>query len=203
MKLFNIGMSPNCLRVRAVIHELGLQVELIEIDLRAKEKPAELTQANPNGKVPAFIDDDGFALFESRAINAFLASKRPDRELYPSEPKQRALVDQWSYWGAVHLNPALQAVSFERVLKARFKMGDPDEAVIKSRMAEIEKLLPVLDQALTGKEWVAGKLTLADFALAPSFVLREPAQISLANFPNVDAWLKRTEALPSWQKARS
>ena len=102
MKLYDADLSPNCLRVRAVSNELGLALELVDVDLRAA-RPAELLALNPNGKVPVFVDDDGFSLFESRAINVFLASKRPERDLHPSDPKRRALVDQWSYSHALQL----------------------------------------------------------------------------------------------------
>src|SRR5512145_2273398 len=100
MKLYNAALSPNAMRVRAVINELGLPVEIVDVDLRAGVKPPELLAVNPNGKVPALVDDDGFALFESRAIAVYLASKRPERELYPEDHKRRALVEQWSYWQA-------------------------------------------------------------------------------------------------------
>lgn len=202
MKLFNFDGSPNCVRVRAVIYELGLPVELVDVDLRSKVRPPELLAANPNGKVPVLIDDDGFSLFESRAINTYLASKRPERDLYPGDPKRRAIVDQWSYWQALQLGPAVQAVSFERVLKTRFGMGPADEALIAAKSAEVERDLAVLDAGLREREWLAGALSLADFAAAAPFILREPAGISLAKAPNVDAWLQRVEALPSWQQAR-
>jgi glutathione S-transferase len=61
--------------------------------------------------------------------------------------------------------------------------------------------LPVLDQALSGQEWLVDKLSLADFAVASTFRLREPAGISLSNLPHIDHWLTRVEALPSWQKS--
>jgi len=203
MKLYNADLSPNCLRVRAVINELGLSVELIDVNLLSKEpRPAELLSINPSGKVPAFVDDDGFSLFESRAINAYLASKRPERDLYPADPKRRAIVDQWSYWQALHLGPPMQLIAFERFLKAKFGMGQPDEAVVAAKLGELERFLPMLERGLNGKEWLAGTLSLADFAVASTFVLREPTQISLAKSPNVEAWIRRVEALPSWQKAR-
>jgi len=97
MKLYNADLSPNCLRVRAAIQELTLPVELIDVDLRASPKPPALLAVNPNGKVPAFVDDDGFTLYESRAISQYLANKLPERDLYPADDKRRALVDQWSY----------------------------------------------------------------------------------------------------------
>jgi glutathione S-transferase len=201
MKLYTADFSPNAMRVRAVIFELELPVELIEVNLRSSDKPEGFLAANPNGKVPAFVDDDGFTLFESRAINAYLASKKPARDLDPADPKRRALSDQWSWWQAIHLGPAMQAIGFERVLKARMNLGVPDEATIKSKQAEVDRFLPVLETGLKGKEWLVDKLSLADFAVASTFTLREPAQISLAKYPSVDAWIKRVEALASWTKA--
>jgi glutathione S-transferase len=202
MKLYNADLSPNCLRVRAVIHELGLDVELVDVDLLSRSRPPDLVAVNPNGKVPAFVDDDGFSLWESRAINVYLASKRPERGLYPDDPKRRAIVDQWSWWQALQLGPAVQLIGFERVLKAQFGLGSTDEAVVAAKTAEIDRYLPMLDAALSGKQFIAGELSLADFATAAPFVLREPAGISLAKVPNVAAWLSRVEALPSWRKAR-
>lgn len=199
MKLYNADLSPNCLRVRATIHELGLAVELVEIDLRAKSP--ELLSLNPNGKVPVFVDDDGFTLFESRAINTFLTSKRPERDLYPADPKRRAIVDQWSYWQALQLGPAMQLVAFQRVIKPKFGMGPADEAVVAEKLAEVERNLPILERGLEGRDWLAETLSLAEFAVAASFVLREASGISLAKVPRVQAWIQRVEALPSWKRA--
>jgi len=201
MKLYNADLSPNCVRVRAVIHELGLEVEIIDVNIMSREpRPPEFLAANPNGKVPAFVDDDGFSLFESRAINAYLASKRPERDLYPGDPKRRAIADQWSYWQALQLGPAMQTVAFERVLKPQFGMGEADEAVIAAKMKEVDRFMPILDRGLEGKEWLADKLSVADFAVASTFLFRKPSHISLPS--NVEAWIQRVEALPSWQKAR-
>jgi len=200
MKLYNADLSPNCLRVRSVIHELDLPVELIDIDLRAA-KPPGLLAANPNGKVPVLVDDDGFTLFESRAINTYLSSKRPERDLYPADARRRAIVDQWSYWQALQLGPAMQLVAFQRVFKPKFGMGPTDEAVVKEKLAEVERYLPILDQGLAGKDWLAGRLSLADFAVASTFNFRKAAQISLQAAPNVERWIERVEALSSWQLA--
>ena len=206
MKLYNADLSPNCLRVRAAIQELGLPVELVEVDLRTRPRPPALLAVNPNGKVPAFVDDDGFSLFESRAISTYLASKLPERDLYPADARRRALVDQWSYWAALQLSPPMQLVAFQRVFKPKFGMGPSDEAVVKEKLAEVDSNLPILDRALEkgaleGKGWLVGELSLADFAVAASFYLRKPAQISLANTPHVERWIERLEALPSWRRA--
>jgi glutathione S-transferase len=78
-------------------------------------------------------------------------------------------------------------------------MGAPDEATVKSKLAEVERFLPVLERGLDGKDWLAGTLTLADFAVASTFPLRKPAGLAIT--PNVQRWIERVEALPSWQRA--
>lgn len=201
MKLYNANFSPNCLRVRAVIFELDADVEIVEVDVfGGGTATAEYLAINPNGKVPAFVDGE-LRLFESRAINAYLASLDPSRRLYPEDLKKRAIVDQWSYWQAIHLGPSSQKLSFEKVLKERFGRGKPDENVIAAETKETAKLLGVFDQGLAGSDWIAGNLSIADFALASTFTLRREAGIELAEFPNVAQWIDRLESLDSWQKA--
>lgn len=201
MKLYNANLSPNALRARAVAYELGLDIEIVEIDMRAGEHKSEHFLAlNPNGKVPVLVDGD-FAVWESRAINVYLAGLKPKAGLYPDDAKTRAIVDQWTYWGAIHLGPAIQRVAFERLFKPMFGMGEADEAAVESGLKETAQLLPILDTALKGKDWIAGDLSLADFALASVFVYREGAGISPDGTPNVAAWLARIESRESWKKA--
>lgn len=201
MKLYNANFSPNCLRVRAVIFELAADVEIVEVDVfGGGTKTPEYLAINPNGKVPAFVDGD-LRLFESRAINAYLASLDPARRLYPEDLKKRAVVDQWSYWQAIHLGPASQKLSFEKVLKERFGRGKPEENVIAAETKETMKLLGIFDRALEGRDWIAGDLSIADFALASTFTLRREAGIELAEFANVANWIDRLESRASWRKA--
>jgi len=185
--------------VRAVASELDAALEVVDIEpFRAGPDRERLLAINANGKVPV-LDDDGFVLWESRAITRYLASLHGNK-LYPIDAKTRATIDQWSFWQAIHLGPAMQALVFENVLKAKFGMGEPDPAVVKSKLAETVRYLAVLEQALEGT-WIAGEISLADFALASTFMLREPAGISLSSTPRVAAWIERVEALESWQIA--
>ena len=201
MKLYNANFSPNCLRVRAVIFELGADVEIVEVDVfSGGTKTPEYLAINPNGKVPAFVDGD-LKLFESRAINAYLASLDPSRRLYPQDLKKRAVVDQWSYWQAIHFGPSSQKLTFEKVLKEKFGRGKPDENVIATEAKETTKLLGVFDQGLRGRNWIAGDLSIADFALGTTLTQRKAAGIDLEPFANVAAWIKRLESRESWEKA--
>ena len=95
----------------------------------------------------------------------------------------------------------MQRVAFERRLKSRFGMGEPDENVIEGHLKEIAQLLPVLEANLAGKDWVAGALSLADFAVGSTLIYGKAAGISLAEAPNVAAWMERLDTRPSWQAA--
>jgi glutathione S-transferase len=80
-------------------------------------------------------------------------------------------------------------------------MGPADEALVAEKLAEVERNLPILERGLEGRDWLAQTLSLADFAVAASFGLREASGISLQKVPRVGAWIGRVEALPSWQRA--
>ncbi len=202
MKLYSFPGSPNALRSRAVIYELQAPVEIVNVDFRRGEhRTPEYLRLNPNGKVPVLVDGD-LVLWESRAINAYLAAKFPDKDLYPAALARRAIVDQWSYWQAVHLGPAMQKVTFERVQKKQFGRGEPDEAAIAAEMPNVNQFLDVFETSLgDGREWIAGTLSIADFALATTFRLRRAAALPMETRPRVEAWMQRMEQRPSWQKA--
>ena len=201
MKLYNANFSPNCLRVRAVAQELGIDLEIIEVDIRAGEnKSDEFLTLNANAKVPILVDGE-FVLWESRAINSYLASHRPDYGLYPDDAKRRAIVDQWSYWQTVHLGPAMQKVAFERFMKKKLGMGEPNEEAIASELKDVRQFLDVLEKNVASNDWIAGNLSVADFAIASTFMYRSQADISLETTPNVAKWIERLEARKSWQAA--
>lgn len=201
MKLYNADFSPNALRTRAVAFELGFEPELVELDLsRGDNRTAEYLRLNPNGKVPTLVDGE-VVIWESRAIDAYLAALRPERDLYPADPVRRAAVDQWSYWQAIHLGPAMQKIAFERAQKPAYGRGEPDDGAIAGELKTVAELLPILDAALAGREWIAGPLSIADFALASTFMLRRPARMGVEAHANVAAWIERLEARPSWVRA--
>ncbi|WP_373356761.1 glutathione S-transferase family protein [Pseudoroseicyclus sp. CXY001] len=203
MKLYSMPISPNAIRVRALIHELGLDVEIIDKDMRSGElKSPEFLSLNPNGKVPVLEEDDGFTLWESRAIMAYLAVKAGST-LYPvSDPRAQAQVDQWQSWHAVHFAPTIQQVLFERRLKPLFGLGEPDESKIEKTVKDAGELLSVLDKGLEGKDYIAGdQMTLADISLACTAATLAQAGLLLEPYPAVAAWHLRMMERPAIQKA--
>ena len=84
----------------------------------------------------------------------------------PSGAREQADVDRWLAWDLAHLGPTVGKVAFERVFKKLTGRGTPDQAIIDAGTADFAQYAAVLDAALEGKEYVTGRLSLADFALA-------------------------------------
>jgi glutathione S-transferase len=201
MRLYDFPASPNCRKVRAVVYELGLQVEFVPVSLFEGEtrKPAFLA-LNPNGRVPVLQDGD-FVLWESNAIMAYLAAKHPSPSLLPAAPRERADVDRWMSWQLAHLGPAIAKVAFERVVKPLTGRGPADAAAIEAGTADYIKHTGALEDSLGGKEYLAGRLSVADFALAAYYSLAAPSGLEVASFPKTNAWLGRVLARDSMRRA--
>ncbi|WP_309896062.1 glutathione S-transferase family protein [Archangium sp.] len=200
MKLYEHPFSSAAFKVRAVIHELGLPVTLIPVDMmKGEHKRPEFLAKNPNGKVPT-LDDDGFLVWESNAILCYLATKKPESGLMPADPRGLALVQQWLQWQASTFAPSTNEVMGETVY-AKF-MGRPkDEAKYAAGLEKMRRDLGVLEKTLTGKEFLTGKLSLADFSLVSGLLLRSVMGVDLEAFPHVKAWVARMESRESVRKS--
>jgi glutathione S-transferase len=197
MKMYAFASSPNCWKVLAVARELSLQIETIPIDLFSGEtkSPAFLAK-NPNGRVPV-LEEDGFVLWESNAILAYLASQQPIPSLLPTKPRERADVDRWLFWESTYLSPAVWKVGFEKIVKPMMKQA-PDAALIAAGTADFAAVAKVLDDALVGKDYVAGKLSIADFAIGPFVSLAAGAcELDTTPYRNLRAWMARMNARKS------
>src|SRR3989344_9118391 len=103
-----------------LLEELALPYQAMPVDMRNKEHKSEaFLKLNPNGKVPALVDGD-VVLWESIAINHYLADKyRP--ELLGKTPVERGLEQQWSTWSMVDLQPPLVDLIIQMVLTTEEK----------------------------------------------------------------------------------
>jgi glutathione S-transferase len=148
--------------------------------------------------------DDDLVLWESTAIIRYLAAKYGSA-LLPARERTRetAEVDRWLSWQLAHLGPAMSKVAFERIVKRLTNRGAPDEAAVADGSAEFAKLTAILEEALDGRPYLAGALSLADFALASHYSLATMCGLNLAPFPRVSSWLERMLARESMQRALS
>jgi glutathione S-transferase len=200
MKLYQIPLSPNCQKVVAVAHEVGLPLELIPVAVfKGEARTPHMLAMNSNGKLPILQDGD-FILWESNAMLAYIAAKGGRTELSPTTPRERAEVERWTFWQGAHFGPAIRKVAFERIVKKLAGLGAPDESVVQAGMEEFATTASVLDRCLGTKEYVCGPLTIADFALAPYAALTASCGLDFDAYPRAKAWLARMVARESMRR---
>jgi glutathione S-transferase len=203
MRLYYHPLSSNSRRVLLTAYHLGLDLELVGVDLsRGEHKTPEVLRLNPNGRVPILVDG-GFHLWESHAIMQYLADKSPQQDIYPQDVSARADVNRWLFWSASHFAPAAAFIIRERVSKKIVAgSGAPDPREIARGEALLPQAALVLDSHLAGKQWIAqDRLTLADFALAAPLMHTRAAQLPVTEFENLQAWFARVRSLDAWTKS--
>jgi glutathione S-transferase len=201
MKLYFHPLSGNSRRALLVATHLEVPLERVLVDLpRGEQREASHLGRNPNGRVPV-LEDDGFVLWESRAIMQYLAEKTPGQTLLPTDARGRADVNRWLFWCAAHMAPANTVLVYENFVKTVTGRGPADPAEVTRGEALIAQHAPVLDAHLAGKTWVAqDRLTLADFSLASSFALAGPARLPIGDYANLRVWLGRVQELDAWKR---
>jgi glutathione S-transferase len=203
MRLYHHPMSANARRAVMTALQLGAEVELVAVDLaKGEQRKPEYLRLNPNGKVPV-LDDDGFVLWESHAIMAYLADRTPGQTLYPEAPRARADVNRWLFWNAHHFTPAVSVLGWENLVKGMIGQGGPDPAAVKRGEGLVTDCARVLDAHLAGKTWIAqDQLTLADLAIATPLMVIKEAKLPVADHAHLLSWFGRVQELDAWQKTR-
>jgi glutathione S-transferase len=198
LKIFGHPASTYTRKVLCTLHEIDQPFDLQVIDLLGGEQNRSAHLARqPFGRVPT-IDDDGFALYESRAIMRYLNDRYGGR-LVPSDLRARATMDQWmdveyAYFAGAALTPILQHVfGFEQ-----------DAAALESAQGTVERTLDLLDARLAAEPYLAGEqFSLADIVYLPdlAYLMATPLQPAVSSRRNVAAWWARCAERPSWRKA--
>jgi glutathione S-transferase len=190
--------ASRAVRALWIANELGIPFEHIAIEMKDL-KGAEFLKINPNGKIPALVDGD-FRLFESMAINLYLASKYGRNGLFPVSLEDQALCYQWSFWGIAELERHLLDILIDQF------MTPPDKRK-PEKVAEALKALPkplmVLNGALASRQYLLGdSFTVADLNLASILSWSRPIKFDFGPYPNVAAWLDLCLNRPAWKASR-
>lgn len=178
--------------------ELGLSYAHKNYPPRAPQtRTPEFLALNRNGRVPV-IDDDGFVLPESMAINFYLAKKHCSA-LYPSDPKFEALALQWSLWETDRLDR--QIANYVKHT-SDLPQAERKPEIAQASWKEIVPALEVLETALTKSAWLAGPaFSVGDLNVAAA--LCRALAIDLAKWPHVQAWLNRCWERPEAKRVRA
>jgi glutathione S-transferase len=185
------------LRTLWMLGELGLEYDHKAYLPRSPEtKTPEYRALNANGRVPT-IDDDGFILSESMAINFYLAKKHG--KLYPSDPKNEALALQWSLWETDRLDR--QLVNYVRH-SSELPEAERKKDIADAMWKEVTESFDVLETALGQSQWLAGpEFSVGDLNVASA--LFRALSLDLSKWPKLKAWLTRSWDRPAAQRAKA
>ena len=194
IKIYGSAMS-SAGRCLWLLEEIGVPYEQLDSQMRDPAGRAKyVTEVFDGGKGPFFIDGD-VRLFESMAIDLYLATKYGPA-LLPSDPYGRALVDQWSFWAISNMSPEVFKV-------LRHTRGLPEDQRVASEAesgkAGVLRYLAQLERALDGKSWLIGEsFSVADLHVASVVAFAARCEIPMG--PNVTAWFARCTARPAFKK---
>lgn len=191
LKIYGVPRS-RAFRTLWLAKEVGLEYEHIPVNFTGDNKKPEYLAVNPMGQVPA-IDDDGFKLAESMAINLYLAKKHG--KLYPKNLQDEAKTWQWSFWVMTAVEkPSLQ-VLFHTVFLPEDKR---DAAQAEQGRKELVRPLAVLEQELAGKSYLVGdEFSVCDLNVAAVLAPARSPKLGIELGPNVRAWLDRCMDRPA------
>ncbi|OJT02793.1 Glutathione S-transferase 1 [Trametes pubescens] len=157
-------IGPNPLKVAVVLEELGLEYDLVKVNIWTGEhKKPEYLKLNPNGRVPALVDHSNgdFTIWESDAILLYLVEKYDkEHKLSVADVNEKFKLIQWLFFQASGQGPYFgQAVWFMKYHQEKIP------SAIERYQKEILRVLGVLESVLSKQEWlVGGKLTVADIS---------------------------------------
>jgi glutathione S-transferase len=203
MRLYLFPPSWRVLAIVALKNHLALDCELKPIDLgRGDQLAPEYLVLNPNKKMPTLKDGE-FVLWESNAILFYMAAKRPESGLWPSDLREQADVLRWLAWQSAHWDAeSCGMVAFEKLSKAVLGLGAPDPAFITRGEQNFFRFAAVLDDQLKGRSWLVGeRLTIADFSIGAVVPGVARLGLSLARFSEIGRWYEGLSALPGWRDA--
>jgi glutathione S-transferase len=183
-----------------VLEELAVPCERVRIDIKKGDTRApEFLRVNPNGKVPVLVHD-GIAIWESAAITLYLGEIfGVAKGLYPEPGPQRGEAMKWIVWSNVTLGDA-----FGRLIRNTTEWIPAEQHNAKAAeaaLADVRNCLRILNQALTGRQYLLAGYTLAD-AHVNSFVdwLRF-MKMDLSDYAHLNAWSARCAARPAYARA--
>jgi len=181
------------------IEEIGVDYEHVPTSFRDDSKTDEYLAINPNGRIPALVEGD-FKLFESMAINMYLAKKFAP-QLLPGGLQGEAKAYQWGVWGISEIEPLQMQIVVQKFFTPEDKRSD---AAIQGASKGLVRPLNVLNAALAEQAYLMGdEFSLADLNVAGVMELLNMVQFDLSAWPNVERWLAACRGRDSYERAKN
>ncbi|GBP57221.1 Glutathione S-transferase 1, isoform D [Eumeta japonica] len=193
VKLYHFPMSPPSRGALLAARAVGVPIEVVFIDLLKKEQLNEdFVKINPQHCIPT-LDDDGFILWESRAIACYLADKyAKNDQLYPKDLKKRAIINQRLYFDSSFLFVKIRGIFFPILFQGK-------TTIDKAAKDDLNTTLGFLEKFLSDNIWVAGdNYTIADTSIYASVSSLVATGWDISLFPNIKRWLNECSSLPGY-----
>lgn len=191
MKLYDAARSGNCHKVRMLLAQLNLPYETVPVDLaKGGSKTADFLRINPRGQVPV-LEDGADVIWDSQAILVYLARKYDSGNWLPTDAITLGRVMQWL---AISENEILFGLARARsAIQFNTPWNIPESQAIGTQALEL------LDAHLIQHTWLAASHpTVADIACYPYIALAQQAELPLAQYTSVVAWIRRVQAWPNY-----
>jgi len=202
IKIYGDPGSGSLRRVTSAAAVMGIAIERVNIDLfKGESHTPDFLALNPHGLSPVMVDDD-FVLYESSAINLYLAEKAGGA-LLGATPRERYEVLQWMFWSGEQWR-IFATLAFDERLAKRFIGQAEDASIVKLAFDKIRAAAAVLDSHLARRRFIVGdRLTLADIDVAGPFSQSARTKIPVAEYPNLVAWQQRLlDTVPAWAETK-
>ena len=202
IEIFAFPPSPRAFKAIALANHLGLDVTVRPLDFsKGEHQTPEYAALNPNKMMPTLRDGD-YVLWEANAIMQYLAGRKPQSGLLPTDERGRLDVTRWQFWDLAHWDPAVAILLMENFVKpVLLAAGDPDPAQVAKGTEMFHRAAAVLDRQLEGRKYVTGDaLTLADFALGAPLNYTTEGRFPLETYPEIRRWHASLMTLPAWHK---
>jgi GST-like protein len=188
--------TPNGRKISVALEEMGLPYKVVPVHIGKNEqfKP-DFLAISPNNKIPAIIDPEGpdgkpVSVFESGAILLYLGEKTG--KFLPPSLSERIPVMEWLMWQMGGFGPMPGQVHHFIALEDETQRAYG----LKRYSDETRRLYGVLDRRLANHEFVAGALSVADFAILGWAWRHERHKVSFDDFPHVGRWYAQLMARP-------
>jgi glutathione S-transferase len=182
-----------------MLEEVGEPYQLIEKSTRTEElQSAEYVRLNPNARIPTLVDGD-FVLWESMAINLYLAQKYPG-PMHCADPSLLGLAAQWSFWAMLEMEALLLELLQHRAVLPEFAR---DASYAERDELLLGKPLGLLNNKFAERDHLAGgQFTVADLNVASILVWGKMGRLDLSPYPHVARWLDGCLARPAYGRVR-
>jgi glutathione S-transferase len=181
------------------LEELGLKYEHVPVEVPKAKSPEHL-QRNPNGHIPV-LNDDGHLLWESMAINLYLAEKYGKPPFWPATTDGHGDCYKWSFFGMTEIEPHLLTILRNRLF---LPADQRDDKAIQNAIDSLKAPLKVLDDQLKGRSYLLGNdFTVADLNVTAVLSFAVLAKLDLTATPMAGAWLQKCLGREANQRVRA